>query len=111
LNVFAIHLPPLRERTEDLPLLIEAFVTHYAALNHKPVRGVSTDCARALEAHSWPGNVRQLRNVLERAVIMCGGQMIEKPDLPEEFHSIAPVQDEYFRIRVGALLSDIEKQA
>lgn len=111
LHVFPIHVPPLRERPEDLPLLVEAFVTHYAALNHKPVHGISIDCARTLEAYSWPGNVRQLRNVLERAVIMCSGQIIEKSDLPEEFHSISPVQEGCFRIRVGTPLRDIEKQA
>jgi transcriptional regulator with PAS, ATPase and Fis domain len=110
LNVFPLHLPPLRERTEDLPLLIEAFIKHYAALNQKKVLGISQECASALATHPWPGNVRQLRNVIERAVIMSASSLIERGDLPDEFQAVAPVQDEYFTIRIGTPLSAIEQQ-
>src|ERR1700720_459614 len=81
LNVFTIQLPPLRERSEDMPQLIQMFVSHYAEQNKKDVAGVDEECMKALLAHPWPGNVRQLRNVLERALIVCDGRMIRKSDL------------------------------
>src|SRR5579863_4002548 len=70
LNVFTIELPPLRERLDDLSLLITSFVQHYAELNNREVVDVDDDCLAALRSHHWPGNVRQLRNVIERALIV-----------------------------------------
>ncbi|HVA80132.1 MAG TPA: sigma-54 dependent transcriptional regulator [Candidatus Binataceae bacterium] len=110
LNVFSIRLPPLRERREDLPLLLDSFVAHYAARNQKQVAGVDADCMAALQAHPWPGNVRQLRNVIERALIVCDGRMIGKHDLPEEFRSGAQVDGGYLKIRLGASLEEIERE-
>ena len=78
LNVFTIVLPPLRERIDDLPQLTQMFVNHYAAQNKKDVTGVDEECMKALQAHPWPGNVRQLRNVIERALIVCEGRTIRK---------------------------------
>ena len=83
LNVFTIQLPPLRERIEDLPQLIQMFIAHYAAQNQREVLGVDEECLKALQTHPWPGNVRQLRNVIERAMIVCEGRMIRKRDLPD----------------------------
>jgi DNA-binding NtrC family response regulator len=82
LNVVAVHLPPLRERKEDLPLLIDAFVTEFNARDGRSLAGVAPDAMGALERHEWPGNVRELRNVIERAVIMAHGRLIEADDLP-----------------------------
>jgi len=81
LNVFAVQLPPLRDRLEDLPLLAQAFVTEFAKELNKTVLGVSEEALAELRAHSWPGNVRELRNVMERATIVARGQFITPNDL------------------------------
>jgi len=82
LNVFAIELPPLRRRKEDLPLLIQSFLSEFNQRNRKAVSALTPDAMRALEQYNWPGNVRELRNVIERAVILCSGQFIEPKHLP-----------------------------
>jgi DNA-binding NtrC family response regulator len=82
LNVFAIELPPLRKRKEDLPLLIQAFLGEFNGRNRKSVSALDPVAMRALEQYNWPGNVRELRNVIERAVILCSGQFIEPKHLP-----------------------------
>jgi DNA-binding NtrC family response regulator len=80
LNVFPIHVPPLREHKEDVSHLARQFMPRYARKHGVRVRGISAQCMAALEAHRWPGNVRELQNVIERAVILCGeGEMLE-PD-------------------------------
>ncbi|MCC7185758.1 MAG: sigma-54-dependent Fis family transcriptional regulator [Acidobacteria bacterium] len=81
LNVFAVHLPPLRERLDDLPLLVHAFITQFAKEQQKTVVDVDEAAMDALRAHTWPGNVRELRNVIERATIITRGQTIGVVDL------------------------------
>jgi DNA-binding NtrC family response regulator len=81
LNVFAVHLPPLRERLDDLPLLVHAFITQFAKEQQKTVVDVDDAAMAALRAHTWPGNVRELRNVIERATIVTRGQTIGVGDL------------------------------
>ncbi len=110
LNVFTIPLPPLRERVEDLPPLIESFIRHYAALNNRDVAGVDADCLAALSSYPWPGNVRQLRNVIERALIVCRGQTIGKHDLAEEFQNTAGVDSGYIKVRLGSTFDEMEKE-
>jgi DNA-binding NtrC family response regulator len=82
LNVFALRLPPLRERKEDLPLLIQAFVTEFNGRNQKSIAGLDQQATRMLEQYAWPGNVRELRNVIERATILASGPFIEPRHLP-----------------------------
>src|SRR5512133_3750992 len=77
LNVFAFRLPPLRERKEDLPLLVQAFINEFNARNQKSIAGVDQQAMRTLEQYAWPGNVRELRNVIERATILAPGPFIE----------------------------------
>jgi transcriptional regulator with GAF, ATPase, and Fis domain len=72
LNVFPIHVPPLRERREDILLLAKYFIERYAANAGKRIRSVDERTARILEAYHWPGNIRELQNVIQRAVILCG---------------------------------------
>jgi two-component system response regulator AtoC len=79
LNVVAIHLPPLRERLEDLPLLADYFLKKYSERIKKPVKGFSSEAMSLLVMHSYPGNVRQLENIIERAVIFTKGEVV----LPE----------------------------
>src|SRR3954453_8044415 len=82
LNVFAIDLPPLRARKEDLPLLIQSFLAEFNTRNQKSVAGVDHQAMRMLEQYNWPGNVRELRNVIERATILSAGPFIEPRHLP-----------------------------
>ncbi len=92
LNVVPIHIAPLRERKEDVPLLAENFLERFARKHGIEVSGLSPSCSEALLAHSWPGNVRELQNVIERAVILCneGGQIgPESLGLPQRGSSIS----------------------
>jgi len=82
LNVFAFRLPTLRERKEDLPLLVQAFINEFNTRNQKSIAGVDQQAMRTLEQYGWPGNVRELRNVIERATILAGGPFIEQKHLP-----------------------------
>jgi DNA-binding NtrC family response regulator len=82
LNVFAIKLPPLRDRMEDLPLLIQAFISEFNARNGRSVVAVDQPAMRILETYAWPGNVRELRNVIEHATILAKDRFIETRHLP-----------------------------
>jgi DNA-binding NtrC family response regulator len=82
LNVFAIELPPLRQRKADLPLLIQSFLADFNSRNNKSVSALDVAAMRILEQYNWPGNVRELRNVIERAVILSSGEFIEPKHLP-----------------------------
>ena len=82
LNVFTISLPPLRDRRDDLPLLIQAFIDEFNARDNRSVRTVSPAAMRQLDQYEWPGNVRELRNVIERATILAKGELIEPAHLP-----------------------------
>jgi DNA-binding NtrC family response regulator len=82
LHVFAIELPPLRLRKEDLPLLIQSFIAEFNGRNNKRVSAVEPAAMKLLEQYNWPGNVRELRNVVERAVILSSGEFLELKHLP-----------------------------
>jgi transcriptional regulator with PAS, ATPase and Fis domain len=71
LSVFPIELPPLRERREDIPLLVEHFIHRYATNVGKNVRGINKKSLELLQSYPWPGNIRELQNVVERSVIVC----------------------------------------
>jgi two-component system response regulator PilR (NtrC family) len=89
LNVIRIELPPLRERKEDIPVLTERFLRRFAREMGKDVLGLSPDAMRTLERHSFPGNVRELENLVERAVALAGSRMIGLGDLPREVSGTA----------------------
>lgn len=80
LNVFPLHSPPLRERPEDIPLLVGDFVEKYAAKTGRSIHGVPDQAIHALQAYAWPGNVRELENIIERAVIITTGDQLELGD-------------------------------
>ena len=82
LDVVPIHLPPLRERREDIPLLTRAFLQEYARQNQKKITGFSAEAQEALQRYDWPGNVRELRAAIEHAVALCRGERIGARDLP-----------------------------
>src|SRR5271156_4641907 len=83
LNVITIDLPPLRQRKEDIPLLVDFFLKRYAEENDRPVRGITPEALRPLMSYSWPGNVRELENVIERAVVLSSGTEITLDLLPD----------------------------
>ena len=83
LNVIELHIPPLRERPEDLLLLANRFLTFFARTAGRPTPELSAPAAAALQAYSWPGNIRELRNAIERAVILWPAQIIEPAALPD----------------------------
>jgi two-component system, NtrC family, response regulator HydG len=80
INTVEITLPPLRERREDIPLLLEHFIGFYAQKYNFPVKRLSATALDELMAHAWPGNVRALRHAVERAVILCEGAILEADD-------------------------------
>ncbi len=82
INVIKIDLPPLRDRKEDIPLLVKHFVAHFAKENGKDIEGVSEDVLEILERSSWPGNVRELENMIERAVVFAKARVITRENLP-----------------------------
>ncbi len=85
INVFHLRLPPLRERTGDIPLLAKYFIEKYANKNKKNILGLGENAHEAMERHHWPGNVRELENVIEHGVIMAKGDRILLEDLPDFF--------------------------
>jgi DNA-binding NtrC family response regulator len=90
LNVVSVHLPPLRERPEDIPLLADHFLRKYAADNEKPVSQVSQEALDLLSCYRWPGNVRELENVIERAVTLSHRSIILPEDLPRRLRVQPP---------------------
>lgn len=99
LNVIQIELPPLAARPDDIPDLANGTLAFFSAQNHKRLRGFSSEALQALKAHSWPGNLRELRNTVERAVILSSGELIGLEALP-----MAPAACEE-TLEVGARIS------
>jgi formate hydrogenlyase transcriptional activator len=89
LNVFPVRIPPLRERKEDIPPLVFYFAQRFAKRLRKPIESVSRESLDALCRWSWPGNIRELQNVIERAVILSKGPVLTVP--PGEFETATPV--------------------
>jgi DNA-binding NtrC family response regulator len=108
LSVFVITVPPLRERPDDIIPLTQAFVQRFAAESHRPITGADEECMVALQSYSWPGNVRQLRNVIQRAVALGPGPYLRRSDLPPEFQN-RPLTGTSFQVRVGATLEEVEQ--
>jgi DNA-binding NtrC family response regulator len=90
LQVFDIQIPPLRERTRDIPVLVEAFLQEIGRAMGQPVTGLTPDANDVLMKYAWPGNVRELRNALERAAILCEGGLIGPGHLSLQVKPIAP---------------------
>src|SRR5436309_847141 len=84
LNVLAIYLPPLRERRTDIPLLVRRFIAEFAATHDRPFRGITPEALQILVDADWPGNVRQLRNLIESMVVLAPEGQIQPGDVPHE---------------------------
>jgi DNA-binding NtrC family response regulator len=113
LNVFNLHLPPLREHKEDIPQLVEALLADMNAKHGRDVASVSDVVLQGFTNYHWPGNVRELRNTLERAVIVCEGTLIEPRHLPPNFGTsgirAAASDGEGIRLEVGTTVEQAEK--
>ena len=90
IQIITLDLPPLRERMEDLPLLVEHFIGRFNHVQKRHIQGCRPDAIALLMAHDWPGNVRELENVIERAFVLCQGDMIEPAHLPSSLRGHGP---------------------
>jgi DNA-binding NtrC family response regulator len=107
LNVFNIHLPPLHDRPEDIPALVENFVRRFSRDGGKHVRGVSPSAMRRLSDYRWPGNIRELRNCIERAVLLCDGEYVSEAHLPNDV--LERDGEAAIRLPLGIRLRDIDR--
>jgi len=110
INVFPVYLPPLRERKEDIPLLVAHFTHKYNKENNKSIEGVNRAALDILMAHDWPGNVRELENVIERAVVLCQKELISPADLPANLSQQAVVEVAPSGATLPRIVESIEKQ-
>ncbi|MDD2272663.1 MAG: sigma 54-interacting transcriptional regulator [Desulfuromonadaceae bacterium] len=115
-NVVRIELPPLRRRKEDIPLLVEQFIAKYNRLHHATVRGISPEALSLLMAHEWPGNVREIENIIERAFVLCPDGRIEMIHLPDEISLIGSrhtlptgLQDARLQLESEAIRTALER--
>jgi DNA-binding NtrC family response regulator len=109
LNTFVIELPPLRDRLEDIPALVEAFIAQSAEKNRKSVTGVDNECLEILRLNRWPGNVLQLRNVIERATVVARRPLLAASDLPVDIRR-AGRKGPHFELRIGESLDEVERE-
>jgi len=113
LNVFHIHLPPLRDHKEDIPLLVEHILRDVNAKHGKHVRSLGAEVLEIFMGHTWPGNIRELRNVIERASIMCEKDLITRACLPGEFGKTAakgPSDLSAIKFPVGTTVDAMERE-
>ncbi len=110
LSVFEVALPPLRERLEDLPLLVQRFILDCDARHGMRVEGLAPDAAARLEAYPWPGNVRELRNTIERAVIVARDGWIQTSDLPAYLRAQSPGGEPTLLLPVGITAAEAERR-
>ncbi len=107
-----INLPPLKERKEDIPLLIEHFIKKFSAQQGKDIVGISSGALAILMRHDYPGNIRELENIIEYSFILCEGGYIQPQHLPEPFAAgFEEVRPVLIRDNGPQTLEDIEKQA
>jgi DNA-binding NtrC family response regulator len=110
LNVIAIAVPPLRDRTEDLPLLVQTFIAEFNARERKTVRAVTAEALRVLERYPWPGNIRELRNVIERAMILSHDDFIDVGHLPPDLSSVRASPAAPIGITAGMSVEEAERR-
>jgi len=110
LNVVNIHIPPLRHRLEDVPLLAEHFLDEYREKNDRNIEGMSREALEALRDYNWPGNVRELENVIERAVVLDRDGRLDVDDLPEHIVEHDGDNNRFISVPVGTPLDEIERR-
>ncbi len=105
INVVKITLPPLRERKDDIPLLVATFIEKYAKANAKKVKGIKEEALKLLVSYDWPGNVRELENAIWQAVVLTKDEWIKPEDLPDSLKK-GVLSSERFELRIGAASFD-----
>jgi len=110
LNVFPITVPPLRERREDIPMLVWGFVKDFSETMGKPIERIAKDSMEALQSYPWPGNVRELRNVIERAVILSPGDFVEAEYLPADLSGAPPPSIHTVGLTPGMTVDEAERR-
>ena len=110
LNVVPIRLPPLRERGEDIPLLADRFLEEFSAQHHREPKEVSREAMRLLRLYAWPGNIRQLRNLIERMVVTVKDPLLQPEHLPEEIQA-SREDARTMVVSLGSSLKEIEREA
>ena len=108
LNVVSVVLPPIRDRKEDIPALMEHFIRRYAAENRKKITGVSAEVCDLLMRYPYPGNVRELENIIERAVVLAKDGIISTADLPLHLHAVAHGEALHVRLPANSLNETLE---
>jgi two-component system response regulator HydG len=111
LNVVPIHLPPLRDRKEDIPLLADHFFKLFQEKNKKSIKGFLPKTIDTLMRYDWPGNIRELENVMERAILLCRGEYLSPQDLPPPFQGEQIGEQPIVSIPPGMTLEALEKEA
>lgn len=109
LNVIKIHLPPLRERLEDIPYLIQFFIEKFNEINNKKIQGIEPEVLRLMQQYPWKGNIRELENMVERAVVLCQEDILQ----PKHFPLLYPEKNasqKKITIDIGASLAEIERK-
>lgn len=111
IHIIAMTIPPLRERKEDIPLLAEQFLQRFTVLNNKTIERFSSEVFACFYAYRWPGNIRELENAVERAVVLCDGEQIQIQDLPPEIVRSASLEreDSVSTSQVGEARSQVER--
>jgi DNA-binding NtrC family response regulator len=104
LNVLSIYLPPLRDRREDIPLLVRQFIGEFSAMHDRPFHGISADAMRLLVEYPWPGNVRELRNLVESMVVLAPGREIGPDDIPKQIRAGPAGAPRLLPVPIGAAL-------
>jgi len=111
INVLSIDVPPLRERREDIPVLIDYFLKKHTKNASRPITGLTPETKKLMNEYSWPGNVRQLESAIERAILLSEGDLITAEDLPTEVRQeVGPASDSAFKLPAeGINFEDVER--
>ncbi|SHF87229.1 two-component system, NtrC family, response regulator [Fodinibius roseus] len=119
LNVIELYIPPLRNRREDIPLLVSYFSNHFAdTYNMKPIE-FSEECMDIFTSYGWPGNVRELKNIVERCAVLCEGEKVQADAIPshlqagDKVYPVSPKKsefDNYIQVPVGVSLEEVERK-
>jgi len=108
LDVVSIHVPPLRDKKDDIPLMVHKFIEDFSSENNKEIEGITNGALKLLMSYKWPGNVRELRNVIESIVVLTKSKVITEQDLPPDI--LSKDERSYLKLQAGVDLGEAEKR-
>jgi transcriptional regulator with PAS, ATPase and Fis domain len=111
LNVVQIVLPPLRERADDIPLLVGHFLKEISEQKHTPAKRISPEITRRFQQYRWPGNIRELRNTLESMMVLSDGDVLTERDLPDRLVAVSAATTNLHDIPTGLTMEELERLA